>query len=160
MTGRHRALDALFDPRSIAVVGASADPSKWGYAVAVQALRGADRHAVLQLFEAAGDSPDDVVQDAVARSAEVRKAVKALVPAQDAARQVEIRMALAGAQRSLGDLERCRATLLDALELLPPDATAERIRFAPGVLPTTIRYTNRPSGIQQVLSFDGHRSRR
>ncbi len=46
MTGRHRALDALFDPRSIAVVGASADPSKWGYAVAVQALRGADRHAV------------------------------------------------------------------------------------------------------------------
>jgi DNA helicase IV len=43
-------------------------------------------HAVLQLFEAAGDSPDDVVQDAVARSAEVRKAVKALVPAQDAAK--------------------------------------------------------------------------
>ncbi|ABS01655.1 HelD family protein [Kineococcus radiotolerans] len=43
-------------------------------------------HAVLQLFEAAGDSPDDVVQDAVARSAEVRAAVKALVPAQDAAK--------------------------------------------------------------------------
>ncbi|WP_380159367.1 HelD family protein [Kineococcus sp. R86509] len=43
-------------------------------------------HAVLQLFEAAGDSPDDVVQDAVARSAEVRKAVKLLMPAQDAAK--------------------------------------------------------------------------
>ena len=39
------------------------------------------------------------------------------------------------------------------------DATAERIRFAPGLLPTTIRYTNRPSGIQQVMSFGGHRSR-
>jgi hypothetical protein len=37
------------------------------------------------------------------------------------------------------------------------DATKERISFAPGVLPTTIRYTNRPSGIQQVLSFSGHR---
>jgi hypothetical protein len=37
------------------------------------------------------------------------------------------------------------------------DATAERIRFAPGLLPTTMRYTNRPSGIQQVISFDGHR---
>jgi hypothetical protein len=33
------------------------------------------------------------------------------------------------------------------------DATRERIEFAPGVLPTTMRYTNRPSGIQQVISF-------
>ncbi|MDW5595666.1 penicillin acylase family protein [Conexibacter stalactiti] len=37
------------------------------------------------------------------------------------------------------------------------DANAERIRFSPGLLSTTIRYTNRPSGIQQVISFDGHR---
>jgi len=37
------------------------------------------------------------------------------------------------------------------------DANAERIKFAPGLLPTTIRYTNRPSGIQQVISFTGHR---
>jgi hypothetical protein len=37
------------------------------------------------------------------------------------------------------------------------DATAERISFAPGLLPTTMRYTNRPSGIQQVISFRGHR---
>jgi acyl-homoserine lactone acylase PvdQ len=40
------------------------------------------------------------------------------------------------------------------------DANAERISFAPGLLTTTIRYTNRPSGIQQVISFDGHRSQR
>jgi acyl-homoserine lactone acylase PvdQ len=37
------------------------------------------------------------------------------------------------------------------------DATAERIHFVPGLLPTTLRYTNRPSGIQQVISFSGHR---
>jgi acyl-homoserine lactone acylase PvdQ len=37
------------------------------------------------------------------------------------------------------------------------DATEERIEFAPGLLQTTMRYTNRPSGIQQVISFDGHR---
>jgi acyl-homoserine lactone acylase PvdQ len=37
------------------------------------------------------------------------------------------------------------------------DANAERITFAPGILPIKIRYTNRPSGIQQVLSFFGHR---
>ena len=36
------------------------------------------------------------------------------------------------------------------------DATAERIKFVPIPL-TTMRYTNRPSGIQQVISFDGHR---
>ncbi|QIG41923.1 acetate--CoA ligase family protein [Nocardioides anomalus] len=41
-----RDLSALFDPASIAVVGASADPAKWGNAIAVQALRGADRHRV------------------------------------------------------------------------------------------------------------------
>jgi hypothetical protein len=35
-------------------------------------------------------------------------------------------------------------------------ATAERIKFVPGLLPFTLRYTNRPSGIQQVLSFFGH----
>jgi len=37
------------------------------------------------------------------------------------------------------------------------DATRERIKFAPGLISTTMRYTNRPSGIQQVISFDGHR---
>ena len=37
------------------------------------------------------------------------------------------------------------------------DAVRERITFAPGLLPTTMRYTNRPSGIQQVISFEGHR---
>jgi hypothetical protein len=37
------------------------------------------------------------------------------------------------------------------------DAVRERIDFSPGLLETTMRYTNRPSGIQQVISFDGHR---
>ena len=34
---------------------------------------------------------------------------------------------------------------------------ADHVR--PGLLPTTIRYTNRPSGIQQVIEFTGHRKR-
>jgi acyl-homoserine lactone acylase PvdQ len=37
------------------------------------------------------------------------------------------------------------------------DANAEKITFLPGLLPLKIRYTNRPSGIQQVISFKGHR---
>jgi acyl-homoserine lactone acylase PvdQ len=38
------------------------------------------------------------------------------------------------------------------------DATAERIKFVPGLLPYTMRYTNRPTGIQQVISFRAHSS--
>lgn len=38
--------DQLFDPGHIVVVGASAEPAKWGNAVALQALRGADRHTI------------------------------------------------------------------------------------------------------------------
>jgi acyl-homoserine lactone acylase PvdQ len=37
------------------------------------------------------------------------------------------------------------------------DATLERIKFVPGLLSYTMRYANRPSGIQQVISFKGHR---
>lgn len=41
-----RDLSALFDPTSVAVVGASDDPAKYGHAVAAQALRAPDRRPV------------------------------------------------------------------------------------------------------------------
>ncbi|MBE2318291.1 penicillin acylase family protein [Solirubrobacter sp. CPCC 204708] len=63
-----------------------------------------------------------------------------------------------------GDAARCAAAVWKALDAVPgdpdalrADANAERIAFRPGLLPTTIRYTNRPSGIQQVISFGGGR---
>jgi hypothetical protein len=71
-----------------------------------------------------------------------------------------------------GDLAACRAALWAAMEAAGAeleaaqgadpnawraDATRERIDFAPGLLPYTMRYTNRPSGIQQVIEFSGHR---
>jgi acyl-homoserine lactone acylase PvdQ len=75
-----------------------------------------------------------------------------------------------------GDLATCRASLWAAVDAAgnelaaaqgsedpnawTSDANAERIKFAPGLLQTTIRYTNRPSGIQQVISFTGHRPKR
>ena len=75
-----------------------------------------------------------------------------------------------------GNVNTCRAALWNAIEATgaqleaeqgtaDPDAwranaDAERIGFAPGLLPIKIRYTNRPSGIQQVVSFSGHRKRR
>ena len=72
-----------------------------------------------------------------------------------------------------GDLQRCKQAVWHAIAAAGAqltadqgtsnpyawraDATAERIHFAPGLLSTTMRYTNRPSGIQQVISFNGHR---
>ena len=75
-----------------------------------------------------------------------------------------------------GDLAKCRESLWTAFDQAgdelaaqqgsngpaswTSDANAERISFAPGLLQTTIRFTNRPSGIQQVISFSGHRKKR
>ncbi len=72
-----------------------------------------------------------------------------------------------------GDAKKCATALWSAVDAsgaalaarqgnADPDAwrsnaNQERISFAPGLLTTTIRYTNRPSGIQQVISFSGHR---
>ena len=72
-----------------------------------------------------------------------------------------------------GVLQSCRDSLWAAIDEAaasleasqgpaPPtwrsDATAERIRFVSGVLPDTMRWTNRPT-FQQVMSFSGHRPR-
>ena len=71
-----------------------------------------------------------------------------------------------------GDLAACRASLWAALKAVGDelaveqgpdpaswraDAKAERITFAPGLLSYTMRYTNRPSGYQQLITFNGHR---
>ena len=71
-----------------------------------------------------------------------------------------------------GDVAACRASLWAALTAAGDqlaaaqgpnpsswraDATKERITFAPGILSYTMRYTNRPSGYQQLITFNGHR---
>ena len=52
-----------------------------------------------------------------------------LLPSDDAERQVEVRVALASARRSLGELEGCRDTLLDAAGLLPAEAAMRRVEL-------------------------------
>lgn len=71
-----------------------------------------------------------------------------------------------------GDVNVCRAALWAALEATGleleaaqgsdpaawrADANRERISFLPGLLTYTMRYTNRPTGIQQLIEFSGHR---
>jgi ATP/maltotriose-dependent transcriptional regulator MalT len=50
-----------------------------------------------------------------------------LLPSADAERQVEVRVALASARRSLGDLDGCRTALLEATERLPAEAAMRRV---------------------------------
>jgi acetate---CoA ligase (ADP-forming) len=50
-----RDLRPLFAPRSVAVVGASADPSKWGNVLARGALRGSHRRSVFLVNRAGGE---------------------------------------------------------------------------------------------------------
>ncbi len=80
-----------------------------------QAAAPGDEEAIALMLEAArATAPRDP-------AAAVRwlKAALALLPAGDDARQVDVRAELAAAQRSAGELEQCRQTLLDAIELLP-----------------------------------------
>jgi hypothetical protein len=70
-----------------------------------------------------------------------------------------------------GSLKRCQKLLWSALGAAGKQlshqqgsnpahwhssATDEQISFVPGLLNYKMRYTNRPTGIQQVLSFSGH----
>ena len=70
-----------------------------------------------------------------------------------------------------GRIARCRRMLWGAIDAAGNElaakqgsnpagwrssATAEEIQFVPGLLTYRMRYTNRPTGIQQVLSFFGH----
>jgi acyl-CoA synthetase (NDP forming) len=50
-----RDLRALFEPASVAVVGASNDPVKWGYGLARGALRGAERRPVYLVNRSGGE---------------------------------------------------------------------------------------------------------
>jgi acyl-homoserine lactone acylase PvdQ len=84
----------------------------------------------------------------------------------------KVRGPLANRYCGNGNAGACRADLWAAMEAAGAeleaaqgpdpnawraDANRERISFLPGLLPYTMRYTNRPSGIQQVIEFRGHR---
>jgi acyl-homoserine lactone acylase PvdQ len=84
-----------------------------------------------------------------------------------------VRGAFANRYCGAGNLAECRRSLWFALEVAGAqlvakqgpdpaawraDATAERIHFTSGILPDTMRWTNRPT-FQQIFSFRTHRKR-
>jgi DNA-binding NarL/FixJ family response regulator/tetratricopeptide (TPR) repeat protein len=52
-----------------------------------------------------------------------------LLPGGDSDRQVSVRVSLASALRSSGDLERCRSILLEAIDLLPAESSVRRVEL-------------------------------
>jgi DNA-binding CsgD family transcriptional regulator/tetratricopeptide (TPR) repeat protein len=66
---------------------------------------------------------------APATAARWYQAALRLLPHADTERQVAVRVAFASALRSVGQLEACRDTLIDAIALLPPEATDRRVEL-------------------------------
>jgi DNA-binding NarL/FixJ family response regulator/tetratricopeptide (TPR) repeat protein len=81
-----------------------------------------DEDAIAVLL-AAGES---AAARAPAAAARWFAAALRLIPGGDSNRQVSVRVSLAEALRSLGELERCSATLVEALEMLPPESVIRR----------------------------------
>ena len=90
-----------------------------------QSAQQGDEQAIALLLEA-GTAAAPRAPAAAARWFE---AALRVLPDADRARQVDVRVALASSLRTLGELERCRATLLEAVELLPPEAVARRVEL-------------------------------
>ncbi len=90
-----------------------------------QSARPGDDEAIRLLLEA-GRASSSRAPGAAARwfGAAIR-----LLPSGDTQRQVSVRKDLASALRSLGEFERCSATLLEAMDLLPPEAATERVEL-------------------------------
>ena len=107
-----------------ALAARGADPSEQAHHVEQSAGQG-DEEAIQVLLEA-GRASASRAPSAAARwfAAAIR-----LLPSGDTDRQVSVRRDLASAQRSMGEYELCSATLLEAMDLLPPDAATERVEL-------------------------------
>ncbi len=84
-----------------------------------------DEDAIALLLEAGGEASSR----APGAAARWFEAALRLLPAADRERQAALRVSLASALRSMGELERCRETLLEAVELLPADSVERRVEL-------------------------------
>ena len=153
--------DGLIDAPGAAVDGRLVDEHRERADAAAARLR-ADRragHAVLAVRPAAGRSVLGLVpvlrprREHAARQGHPEPAAP-VVLRQGQARQVPERHLERDPGRRASEIAVEQGT--DDPSQWHSDATAEEIHFSPLPL-KTMAYTNRPSGIQQVISFDGHR---
>jgi DNA-binding CsgD family transcriptional regulator len=84
-----------------------------------------DEQAIALLLEAGGGAASRAPR---AAAGWFESALR-LLPSADVERQVSVRVQLASALRSVGELERCRATLLEAIDLLPAGSGDRRVEL-------------------------------
>ncbi len=94
-----RDLRPLFEPRSVAIVGVSADPAKWGYWFARDAAAGAHRRTVLLVGRSGGELHGLPVYESLANLPEPPELVVLSVPAHGLEHAVD--EALAAGARAL-----------------------------------------------------------
>lgn len=129
--GPSRDLRPLFEPRSLAIVGVSADPTKWGYWFARDAVKGLHRRSVFLVGRSGGELLGQPVYRSLAEVPEPPELVVLTVPAHGVERAVD--EALAAGARAIvaiaaglgeqGDEGRARER-----------AIVERVRAAGAVL--------------------------
>jgi DNA-binding CsgD family transcriptional regulator len=90
-----------------------------------QSARPCDEVAIELLLEAAART----APRAPATAAHWFEAALRLLPSDDREARIDVMAELARSQQSLGELERCRSTLLEALALVPADAGADAHRI-------------------------------
>ena len=126
-----RDLSALFDPRSVAVVGASSVPGKWGYLLADGALRGEGRRSVYLVNRRGGEILGREAYTRLAHLPEAPELVVLAVPAAALEEAVDASLAagakaLVAISAGLGEMgEEGRAR---------EEAIVERVRAAGAVL--------------------------
>lgn len=96
-----RDLGALFNPRTLAIVGASADPAKWGHWLARGALAGAHRRSVYLVNRRGGEVLGQAAYRSLGDLPESPELVVIAVPASAFEEQVEAALAL-GAKALIG----------------------------------------------------------
>jgi len=105
-----------------ALAARGAEPAERAHHVEQSASPGDEEAIALLLQAGAATAPR-----APAAASHWFEAALRLLPAEDRERQVDVRVALARTLRSLGELERCREVLLEALEMIGADSLEARV---------------------------------
>src|SRR5437763_5211452 len=121
----HRELAALFAPRSVAVVGASRDPQKWGGRLARGALKGAHRRSVGLVNRHGGEILGSPAYPRLADLPEAPELVVACVPSASFAATVD---------EALDSGARAIVGISAGLDAAEEQAIGERVRSAGAVL--------------------------
>ena len=126
-----RDLRPLFDPRSVAVLGASNDPAKWGNRLAMGALRGEKRRSVYLVNRNGGEILDRPAYPTLADLPEAPELVVVSVPVESFEQAVDASLE-AGAKALVGITTGLGET--GAEGKAREEAIVERVRAAGAVL--------------------------